>query len=363
MFNSLKNKLKGFLKKASKDLEEEPGPEPENGPSASAPKGAPVRRKLRVRKKTPGAGAARSKETGKWEGIEKRELVTGTQAGFGGRKINQKKLDEVMWELELALYESDEATPVVEEIKNQLESELVGKKIRRELSMDKVITRALKNAIGNVLAVDPFDFDKVVATCERPVILMFVGVNGTGKTTSIAKLAHRLLENNYSCVMAACDTFRAGAIEQLEKHAKRLGVKLVKQAAGSDPAAIAYDAIEHARARGKDVVLIDTAGRMHSNVNLMSEMGKLKRVAQPHAIIFVGDALAGNDAVEQAIKFQETVGIDGAILSKIDADAKGGAALSIAQAVGKPIVFVGVGQEYGDLQEFNPHWMLQRLFT
>jgi fused signal recognition particle receptor len=165
-----------------------------------------------------------------------------------------------------------------------------------------------------------------------------------------------------SCVIAAADTFRAGAIEQLERHSEKLKVKLIKHQAGADPAAVAFDAIEHAKARRKDVVLVDTAGRMHSNINLMDEMKKIKRVAPPHMIIFVGDALSGNDTVIQARKFDETVGIDCAILTKIDADAKGGAALSIAHAVGKPIAFIGVGQEYDDLISFNPKWMVERLF-
>ena len=191
---------------------------------------------------------------------------------------------------------------------------------------------------------------------------MFVGVNGTGKTTAIARIVHRLKGMNKSSVIAASDTFRAGAIEQLEKHAARLGVKLIKHKAGSDPAAIAYDAVEHAKARKKDVVLIDTAGRMQTNINLMDEMKKIKRVAKPDMIIFVGDSLAGNDAIDQAIKFNEAVEIDAAILTKIDADAKGGAALSIAHAVGKPILFVGIGQDYEDLVPFDPEWMVERLF-
>ena len=360
MFNSLKKKLKGFLTKASEKISEE---EKVGGkvPKKKDDKGRPaaLRRKMRVKKKT----GAKREEDSRWSRVEKTEILTGVDGGFIGKKINRKKLDEVLWELELALYESDVATAVVEEIKNSLRKEIMGIKVRRELSLEKVILRALKNAITNVLAIEPFDFDKVIKEGKKPYVLMFVGVNGTGKTTSIAKIVYRLKKSGYSCVMAACDTFRAGAIEQLEKHANRLGVKLVKQSAGSDPAAIAYDAIEHATARKKDIVMIDTAGRMHSNVNLMSEMEKLKRVANPDAIIFVGDALAGNDAVEQAINFERSVGIDASILSKIDADAKGGAALSIAHAVGKPIVFVGVGQEYVDLQEFNPHWMLKRLFA
>jgi fused signal recognition particle receptor len=162
--------------------------------------------------------------------------------------------------------------------------------------------------------------------------------------------------------MAAGDTFRAGAIEQLTIHADNLGVKIVKHGSGSDPAAVAYDAIEHAKAKHKDVVLLDTAGRMQTNTNLMDEMAKIKRVAKPDMIIFVGDALSGNDAVEQAKRFNEVVGIDGVILTKVDADAKGGSSLSIAYTIGKPLLFIGVGQEYKDQIAFNPEWMVQHIF-
>jgi fused signal recognition particle receptor len=171
-----------------------------------------------------------------------------------------------------------------------------------------------------------------------------------------------LQERGLSCVIAAADTFRAGAIEQLEQHGEKLGVKVIAHKAGSDPAAVAYDAIEHAKARHRDVVLIDTAGRMQTNLNLMEQMKKIRRVASPNMTVFVGDALAGNDVVEQAKKFQETIGFDAAILAKIDADAKGGAALSIAHTVGKPILFVGTGQGYDDLQAFDARWLVDRLF-
>jgi fused signal recognition particle receptor len=191
---------------------------------------------------------------------------------------------------------------------------------------------------------------------------MFVGVNGTGKTLSIAKIAYLLQQHGKSCVMAAGDTFRAGAIEQLTIHADKLGVKIVKHGPGSDPAAVAYDAIEHAKAKHKDVVLLDTAGRMQTNSNLMDEMAKIKRVAKPDMIIFVGDALSGNDAVEQAKRFNEVVGIDGVILTKVDADAKGGSSLSIAYTIGKPLLFIGVGQGYDDQIPFNPEWMVQHIF-
>lgn len=281
----------------------------------------------------------------------------------GGRRIKPEVLDQYLRDLEIALLESDVAFPVVEAITASIEEELLGKRITRQLSFDEGMSRALRGAIEKILAVPGFDLVEFVKGHEKPVVIMFVGVNGTGKTTAIAKIAHLLQRQGLTPVIAAADTFRAGAIEQLEEHARRLGVKLIKHQAGGDPAAVAFDAVEHARSRGRDVVLIDTAGRMQTKQNLMDQMKKIKRVASPHLILFVGDALAGNDAVEQAKGFEEAVGIDGIILTKIDADAKGGAALSIAHAVGKPVLYLSTGQGYEDLVPFNPSWMAERLLA
>ncbi len=279
-----------------------------------------------------------------------------------GKKLKEKRIDDFLWDLEYGLLQADVALAVVEEIKKNVREELLTKKIRKGIGTNEIVENALKKAVANVLSVNPLKFDDFIEKQEKPIILMFVGVNGTGKTTVIAKFTHHLQKHHKTCVLAASDTFRAGAIEQLNVHADKLGVKLIKHKSGSDPAAVAYDAVEHARARRKDIVLIDTAGRMQTNINLMDEMKKIKRVAKPSMIIFVGDALAGNDAVEQAKKFDEAVGIDAAVLTKIDADAKGGAALSIAYAVSKPIIFLGTGQDYDDLVPFNIDWMVQRLF-
>jgi fused signal recognition particle receptor len=346
MFRSLKNKLKSFTDKAGRELEEleeePPVPEPSKKELKKREKKAKKEDKKRARKeKAQGPVFA-----------EKR-----------GKKLREGKIEDLMWDLEVALLESDVALPVVERIKENLKEDLSGRKVAKGIEMEEAVERSLKNAIVKVLAQNPVNLDDFVKKHEKPVVLMFVGVNGTGKTTVIAKIVHRLQKMKYSCVMAAADTFRAGAIEQLQRHSEKLGVKLIKHQAGADPAAVAYDAIEHAKARHKDVVLVDTAGRMHSNINLMDEMAKIKRVAPPHMIIFVGDALSGNDTIIQARKFNETVGIDCAVLTKIDADAKGGAALSIAHAVGKPIAFVGVGQEYDDLVPFDPKWLVERLFS
>jgi fused signal recognition particle receptor len=277
-----------------------------------------------------------------------------------GLGFREGKIEDILWALELILLESDVAQPVIEKIKVQIKKELAAQKIGRDVK--NAVEKALKNAISEVLVSNTINFDNVINQEGKPVKIMFVGVNGSGKTTVIAKIAYLLKEKGLSCVLAASDTFRAGAIEQIAVHAEKLGVKLIKHQSGSDPAAVAYDAVEHARARKKDVVLIDTAGRMQTNVNLMDEMKKIKRIAAPDLVVFVGDALTGNDAVNQASAFNDAVGIDAVVLTKIDADAKGGAALSVAYTIGKPIMFLGTGQEYKDLIAFNPEWMVNRLF-
>ena len=283
--------------------------------------------------------------------------------GDSGRKISEKDLDDLLWELELGLLEADVALPVIEEIKASVRESLLGKRVDRQFTVEAAVKLALQNAIESVLKQSEFDFDDYIAKHEKPVVVMFVGINGTGKTTAIAKITNRLQKNGLSVVLAAGDTFRAGAIEQISIHGDRLGAKVIKHQSGGDPAAVAYDAIDHAKARQRDVVLVDTAGRMQTNSNLMDEMKKIKRVAKPHLTIFVGDSLAGNDAIEQAITFDKEIGIDAVILTKIDTDAKGGAALSIAHAVKKPIAFLSTGQAYEEIIKFNSKWMVDRLFS
>lgn len=277
------------------------------------------------------------------------------------RGISEEKLDELLWELEIGLLESDVAYSVIESIKKDIKEELKYASFERG-KINEIVENVLKNAIAHVLKSNELDFFEFIKDNKKPIVIMFVGVNGSGKTLAIAKIATMLLKNSYSCVMAAGDTFRAGAIEQLNIHADKLGVKIVKHVSGADPAAVAYDAIDHAKAKHKDVVLLDTAGRVQTNINLMDEMAKIKRVAKPDMIIFVGDALSGNDAVEQAKRFNEVVGIDGVILTKVDTDAKGGSALSVAYTIGKPLLFIGVGQGYEDQIPFDPQWMIDNIF-
>ncbi|WP_424353815.1 signal recognition particle-docking protein FtsY [Methanobacterium sp. MBAC-LM] len=280
------------------------------------------------------------------------------------KTISEKDVDDILFELEMSLLESDVAMEVAEKIINSVKEDLVGRKIRRRSDVAEFTRDALKKAISEILGVETKDLKEMADKAQKsgePLKIMFVGINGTGKTTTIAKVATYLINEGYTPVIAAADTFRAGAIEQITHHAENIGVKIIKHKKGADPAAVAYDAVEHAKAKGKEIVLIDTAGRMQTNVNLMDEMKKIKRVVKPDLIIYVGDSLTGNDAVEQASKFDEAVGVDGIVLTKADADAKGGAALSIGYVINKPIMFLGVGQSYEDIMEFKPEWMVDQL--
>uniref|UniRef100_A0A7C3VBL8 Signal recognition particle receptor FtsY n=1 Tax=Archaeoglobus fulgidus TaxID=2234 RepID=A0A7C3VBL8_ARCFL len=280
--------------------------------------------------------------------------------------IDEKKVEDILEDLEVILLESDVAFEVVDAISEALKSRLVGRRKKLNEKLSDIVMEELKLIILEILDENRFDFDEFVKEKlkeKKPLVIAFVGVNGTGKTTTIAKVANRLMKNGYSVVLAAGDTFRAGAIEQLEEHAKKLGVKLIKHKHGSDPAAVIYDAIKHAESRGIDVVLADTAGRMHTKKNLLDQLEKIKRVTKPDLIIFVDESIAGNDAVERAKMFAETVGIDGSILTKLDADPKGGSAISISYVTKKPVLFFGVGQRYDDLVKFDSKWLVERIFS
>jgi fused signal recognition particle receptor len=196
---------------------------------------------------------------------------------------------------------------------------------------------------------------------HKPVIILFVGVNGTGKTSTVAKIGYLLQQKGYSVLIAAADTYRTGSIEQIEEHARRIGIRTIKHDYGGDSAAVAFDAANYANAHGTNAVLIDTAGRMQTNKNLLEEMKKIARVAKPSLTILIVDALTGNDAVEQGRSFSEAVPIDGVILTKLDADVKGGSAISMAAIIGKPILFATVGQGYEDIISFEPEQMVEKI--
>jgi fused signal recognition particle receptor len=284
--------------------------------------------------------------------------------GFTSKAIDEARLEDVLDELEIVLLQSDVALPVAERIRKDLRKSLAGKRLRWGADVAEAVRTSLEASVRSLLAKPPVDLVEAArASPKKPYIVLFVGVNGTGKTTTVAKLAMRLRDAGLGVVIAAGDTFRAGAIEQLLVHGERLGIRVIRQQEGSDPAAVAFDAVEHARAKGVDVVLVDTAGRQHTNENLIHEAQKIRRVVRPSLTIFVGDALSGNDVVEQAKLFQSSLGVDGLILTKLDADAKGGAALSATFVTGRPILYVGVGQGYKDLAPFDPDWMVRRLFA
>ena len=267
-------------------------------------------------------------------------------------QINDVDIQNIYGEIRESLLENNVALSVVEAIHSDLKEKLKGKDVSL-LSTRRDVEAAVKDSIKDILMDYPVDDFLAVIKAKKPYIILFIGVNGVGKTTTLAKFAKFLIKNGLKPVISASDTFRAASIEQLETHTKKLGVEIIKHNYGADPAAVAFDAIKHARISGADIVLIDTAGRSDINKNLLDELKKVKRVSKPDFTIFVGDALTGNDVVNQAKIFDKEVGIDATILSKADVDKKGGAVLSISYITKKPIIFLGTGQSYEDLVPFN----------
>jgi len=359
LFNRFKDRLKGFKEavstkiKEKSDIEEDKTLETPETPEVPLAQEKLATEAAQPAKENNSTGEAKSRLSFASKAkslIFEQEVI-----------LDEKDLEDPLWELEMALLESDVALPVAEQIVSTVKDELVGKKKKIRADTGEIVEEVLRSALLEVLSENNFDIDEYIVAADKPVNIVFVGVNGTGKTTTISKVANYLKDQGYSVVLAAGDTFRAGAIEQIETHANNLGIKLVKHKSGGDPAAVIFDAMEYARAHHKDVVLADTAGRLHTNVNLMDQMKKIVRVSKPDLLIFVDEAIAGNDAVERARLFNETVSIDGTVLTKTDADAKGGAAISIAQITGKPVLFLGVGQDYPDLVKFEPEWLVDRL--
>lgn len=282
-------------------------------------------------------------------------------AATGRTIITEEELEAPLEQLELELLQGDVEMGVAREISERIREQLVGDTRKQVESGEQVIERAIGEALRDVIGVGQFDFEARIAEAEKPVIIVFTGVNGVGKTTSIAKLSRWLEERGYSSVIANGDTYRAGANEQIEEHAEALGTKIITHQQGGDPAAVIYDAVEYAEANGIDVVLGDTAGRLHTSNDLMAQLEKIDRVVDPDMTLFVDEAVAGQDATNRAREFNAAAEIDGAVLTKADADSQGGAAISIAHVTGKPILFLGTGQGYNDLERFDPDEIVDRL--
>ncbi|MDD3620961.1 MAG: signal recognition particle-docking protein FtsY [Methanofollis sp.] len=274
--------------------------------------------------------------------------------------ISEKDIEEPLFELEMVLLENDVALEVTDAIIGYMREDLVGSHRKLGTPVDEIVMSALRGALLNVLG-DGLDLLEYIKVHERPVKILITGVNGTGKTTSIAKMAHYLEANGYSVVLGAGDTFRAGAIDQIVEHGRRLDIKVIKHQEGSDPAAVLYDTVEYAQGHGIDVVLADTAGRFHNRKNLMNQLEKIRRVMKPDLVVYVDEAVAGNDAVVRAKDFNDLVGTDAVMLTKADMDSKGGAAISITQTIGKPILFLGTGQAYSDIVPFRPEAVVDEL--
>jgi fused signal recognition particle receptor len=273
-------------------------------------------------------------------------------------ELKADNLNPILSDFKMSLAENDVAFPVADKICDELEKRLTGTTLKRLDDRKQFVDENLRQVLLEVMLtkkrIDLLQLAADKRAKSEPLVLMFVGINGTGKTTTIAKVAQYFQDKRYTVVLAGADTYRAGSIEQLEEHGRRLGIRVIKSTYGGDPAAVAYDAVNHAKAHGINLVLIDTAGRMQTNQNLMNELIKVKRVVKPDLTIFTVDSLIGNDAVMQAEEFNKAVGIDATILTKVDADVKGGSALSVTYVTQKPILFIGVGQTYKDLELFNP---------
>lgn len=300
-------------------------------------------------------------ETIQQEEKEKRKGFFSSLKEKFARKVSEEEFTELFDSLEGIMLENNVALEIVDSLKKGLHDSLVGKDLKRS-ELEGKLKEVLRSSLEKVL-VEPFDlFEKLRnKKGKEPFVILFFGINGSGKTTTIAKLAYLLKEHGVSCVLAAADTFRAASIEQLSIHGEKMGVKVIRHDYGSDPAAVAFDAIKYAKQHSLKAVLIDTAGRMHTKQNLMNEMQKINRVTKPDMKIFIGESITGNDAVDQARSFNEAVGIDGIILSKADVDEKGGAAISVGYVTRKPILYLGVGQGYEDLEPFQKENLLKSL--
>jgi len=378
MFGALKKKLKGWLKRNKP--EEEVIVETKNKKSKkkreakksdiAKPKASPKRvggKDEQSESGSPQISGLKQKPKDKHKQELEQSLEETIEApvekqGFFSRfkaKLTEDKFEELFEELQLILLQNNVAYGAVEAIKTELANRLIGNNLKN-VNLEEELKEAIKSTLIN-----PQDFLQEIRNSlevKKPFVIVFAGINGSGKTTTIAKVADYLIKNKISVCLAAADTFRAASIEQIQQHADKLGVYLIKKDYGVDPAAVGFDAISYAKKNKIDVVLIDTAGRMQNKDTLMKEMEKIARVNKPDMKIFLGESITGNDATEQAKAFNDAIGLTGMILSKADVDEKGGTAISVSQVTGKPILFLGTGQEYKDLEVFDKDKLVEKIF-
>jgi fused signal recognition particle receptor len=297
-----------------------------------------------------------------------KKIFSETAKNLSKKSISKKEIDSILGDLQISLMENDVAHEIVEEMTSKIKMEILDLKLEGNEKSDELITTRLYTFLHDLFLSSNNRTDIVQSILEKkkskagPYSIIFLGINGTGKTTTIAKFCKMLRDHGISVVLAAGDTHRAGAIEQIMYHGNNLNVKVISQRYGADPSAVARDALEHAKKNYVEVVLIDTAGRMQTSKNLMEEVSKIIRVIKPDMRIFVGDSLAGNDTVNQAREFFEYTKFDGSILTKSDADSRGGAAISITYLTHKPILYLGIGQGYDDLDKFDHERYLNSIF-
>lgn len=396
MFSKLKEKLKGWVKKISEEKKEEIS---EEKPEFDKETLEEEKRKEKIKEiaedrdvsRAVGRGSealeggAKEKsphdklekieeEIKEKEEIEKKkeeEKEPGTESFFKRitskitkTKISEKEFEVYSEELEMLLLENNVALEVAEKIIKELKEKIVGKEILKK-EVEEEIKDSFKDIIREILIksfkIEDKINEKIADQSKEPYVILFCGINGTGKTTTIAKIAESLKKSGISCVLAAADTFRAASIEQLKMHGEKVGVKVIANDYGSDPASVAFDAIKYAKKNSINCVLIDTAGRMHTAKNLIREIEKISKVCKPDLKIFIGESLTGNDVIEQAKSFNFAVGIDGIILTKADVDDKGGTALSVGYVTKKPILYLGTGQEYNKIEPFDKEKFIERL--
>ena len=361
MFDSLKKKLQNMRTKFASNIEEaatvQPAVEQPAPPPAVEPPLPPV-----ITPAPPLPGKSLAPPAAREEKREDPTFFNRLKILVREREIllQEKDIEEPLMELEMVLLENDVALPVTDEIIARVKSDLVGRHRKIGASVDDLVVATLRSALCGVLG-DGLDLRDYIREHERPVKILFTGVNGTGKTTTVAKVGHYLQKNGFTVVIGAGDTFRAGAIEQIRTHADRLDIKVIQHQAGADPSAVLFDAVQYAKAHEIDVVLADTAGRFHNRANLMNQLEKIRRVMKPDLVVYVDEAVAGNDAVIRAGEFNRAVGTDAVVLTKADMDSKGGAAISVAHTVGKPILFLGTGQGYDDIMPFTPRTVVDEL--